>query len=80
MSTRSQRLHRIEVELRKTKTKLRKLVETVEDLDDLLALEKAKAKNAGKALIPWESVAKELGIRPPPKKRPKKSATLSRKG
>jgi len=73
MSTTSQRLRRIEVELRRTRAKLRKLLETVEDLDDLLALEKAKAENAGKPLIPWETAAKELGIRPPPKKRPRKT-------
>ena len=72
MSATSQRLHRIEVELRRAKAKLRKLLETVEDLDDLLALEKAKAENAGKPGIPWKTVAKELGIRPPPKKRPRK--------
>jgi hypothetical protein len=48
------------------------LKESVEDLDDLLTLAKAKAENGGKPLIPWEIVAKELGIRPPPKKRPRK--------
>jgi hypothetical protein len=47
MSTTSQRLRRIEVELRRARAKLRKLLETVEDLDDLLALEKAKAENGG---------------------------------
>jgi hypothetical protein len=72
MSTTSQRLRKIEIELHRTKTKLRKLLETVEDLDDLLALEKAKAENGGKPPIPWEIVAKELGIHPPPKKRPRK--------
>jgi hypothetical protein len=42
MSTPSQRLRLIEVDLRRTKAKLQKLLETVEDLDDLLALEKGK--------------------------------------
>jgi hypothetical protein len=72
MSTTSQSLSRIEAELRRVKTKLRKLLETVEDLDDLLAIEKAKRENAGKPLIPWETVARELGIRLPQKKRPRK--------
>jgi hypothetical protein len=41
-------------------------------LNDILALEKAKAENAGKPGIPWEIIAKELGIRPPPKKHQRK--------
>ena len=60
------------LQVRQAKAVLRELRETLEDLDDRLELAKAKAENAGKPLIPWEIVAKELGIRPPPKKRPRK--------
>ncbi len=59
----------MEQQLRLAKAKLRKLKESVEDLDDLLCLEKAKLRNAGKPSIAWEIVAKELGLRPPRKKR-----------
>ena len=59
---------RIEKKLHLAKAKLRKMKESVEDLDDRLTLARARAENVGKTLIPWEEVAKELGIRPPPKK------------
>jgi hypothetical protein len=63
----------MEKELRLAKAKLRKFKESVEDLDDRLCLAKAKLRNAGKPPIPWEVAAKELGIRPPPKKRQRKA-------
>ena len=59
--------------IRRAKAVLRELKDTLEDLEDSRALDKAKKHNAGKPLIPWEIVAKELGIRPPPKKRPRKT-------
>jgi hypothetical protein len=62
------KIHRMEKKLRLAKAKLRKLKESVEDLDDLLCLEKAKLHNAGKPLILWEEVAKELGIPAPRQK------------
>ena len=62
----------LDLQIKQGKAVLRKLKETLEDLDDRLELAKAKAENGGKPLIPWEIVAKELGIRPPPKKRPRK--------
>lgn len=37
-----------------------RLQERVEDLEDLRDLEEAIAENAGKPLIPWEQVKKEL--------------------
>jgi hypothetical protein len=60
------------LQVKQAKAVLRKLKETLEDLDDRLDLAKAKVANGDKPLIPWETVAKELGIRPPPKKRPQK--------
>jgi len=59
-------------QIRRAKAVLRELKETLEDLGDRLDLAKAKAENGDKPLIPWETVAKELGIRPPPKKRQRK--------
>ena len=44
-----------------TKTVAR-LQERVEDLEDLRDLEEAIAENAGKPLIPWEQVKKELEL------------------
>jgi len=63
----------LELQIKQAKAVLRELKETLEDLDDRLELAKAMAENAGKPLIPWEVVAKELGIRPPPKKRSRKA-------
>jgi hypothetical protein len=56
-------------QVRQAKAVLRQLKETIEDLDDHLALERAIKRNAGKPLQPWREVAKELGIPSPPKKR-----------
>jgi len=64
----------LELKVKRAKNALRELEETLEDLEDRLDLAKAIAENAGKPLIPWEIVAKELGIRPPPKKRKRKAA------
>jgi hypothetical protein len=56
-------------QMRRAQGMLRKLKETLEDLDDRMALAKAIKKNAGKPLHPWHEVAKELGIPAPPRKR-----------
>jgi predicted phage tail protein len=63
----------IDQQIKNARAVLRELNETLEDLEDLRAFEKAKEKNAGKPGTPWEIVAKELGIRPPAKKRKRKS-------
>ncbi len=70
----------LELQIKQAKAVLRELKVTLEDMDDRLDLAKAKAENAGKPLIPWETVAKELGIRPPPKTRSRKSNARSKKG
>jgi hypothetical protein len=58
----------LETQLRGVKAVLRELQETVEDLEDALLIEKAKLRNGKKPLLDWEDVAKELGIKPPPKR------------
>ena len=63
----------IDRQIKRVRSVLREIRETLEDLDDLRAFAEAKERNAGKPGIPWETVAKELGIRPPPKKRSRKS-------
>lgn len=65
MSVASQEIDR---QIREAKMVLRKLRETLEDLEDRRALAKAKKRNAGKPGIPWEVVAKELGISAPKRK------------
>jgi hypothetical protein len=57
------------VQIRKAEAILRELKETLEDLDDRLALARAVKRNKGKPLHPWSEVAKELGIPAPPRKR-----------
>lgn len=57
------------VQVRRAKAVLRGLREALEDLEDHNALIKAKKKNAGKPLLAWDEVAKELGIPKPPRKR-----------
>jgi hypothetical protein len=74
MKTTHERINRLEERLRRAKAKLRELRETVEDLQDRIDLAKAIAQNAGRPGIPWEVIAKELGIRPPAKKRRRKAA------
>ena len=61
-------LRSLETQLRGVKSILRELQETVEDLEDALLIEKAKLRNGKKPLLDWEVVAKELGIKPPPKR------------
>lgn len=39
-----------------------RLQERVEDLEDLRDLEEAISNNAGKPLLPWEQVKKELDL------------------
>ena len=62
-------LRSLETQLRGVKSILRELQETVEDLEDALLIEKAIIRNGKKPLLDWEDVAKELGIKPPPKQR-----------
>ncbi len=73
MKITSVKIRIVKEKLRRGKAKLRRLRETVQDLEDVLRIEEAVLRNAGKPLIPWEVVAKELGICPPPKKRARKS-------
>jgi hypothetical protein len=73
MNPGTQKLRGIEIDLQRTKARLQKLLETLEDLDDILTIEISKARNAGKPMTPWEVAAKELGLRPPPKKRRRKN-------
>jgi predicted AAA+ superfamily ATPase len=58
----------VERQIKDARAILRELHETLEDLQDIQALNKAMKRNAGKPGIPWEVAAKELGIRPPRKR------------
>jgi hypothetical protein len=46
----------------------RALIERLEDEEDFRAIEEAKKRNAGKPLIPFEQVVRELGLTRPRKK------------
>lgn len=48
--------------LEKVYRELQILRERVEDIEDLHDLEEAIAENAGKPLIPWEEVKKDLDL------------------
>ena len=71
--TKSPSARQLDKKVKAAKAILRELQETLEDLEDRLELAQAIKENAGKPLIPWEVAAKELGIRPPPKKRRRKN-------
>jgi hypothetical protein len=58
----------LETQLQGVKNILQELQETVADLEDAFLIEKAKIRNGKKPLLDWEDVAKELGIKPPPKR------------
>ncbi len=73
LATNSPSARQLEKKVKQAKAILRELQETLEDFEDRLDLAKAIAENAGKPLVPWEVAAKELGIRPPPKKRRKRN-------
>jgi hypothetical protein len=69
MKTSTKRILALNDRIRRTRAELRNLAEKLEDLIDIRDFEKAVVRNAGKPLIPWEVVAKELDIKPPKKKR-----------
>jgi hypothetical protein len=67
-SSRTRKSDALAAQIRQAKVVLRQLQETLEDLEDRIALIKAKKKNAGKPAQPWSEVAKELGIDCPHKR------------
>ena len=73
LTPKSSSVRHLDKKVKEAKAVLRELRETLEDLEDRLDLARAIKENAGKPLIPWEVAAKELGIKPPPKKRRRKS-------
>lgn len=56
------RLPDLDRQIAEAKTVLRRLRDTLEDLDDRRELARAKKRNAGKPGTNWESVKKELGF------------------
>jgi hypothetical protein len=74
LAPKSTAVRQLDKKVKEAKAVLRELRETLEDLEDRLELAQAIKENAGKSLIPWEIAAKELGIRPPAKKRRRKAA------
>jgi hypothetical protein len=52
----------VDLQIRHAKAVLRELRNTLEELEDRRDLARAKARNAGKPGVPWESVKKELGF------------------
>jgi hypothetical protein len=52
----------IDLQIRHAKVVLRELRNTLEDLEDRRDLARAKARNAGKPGVSWESVKKEFGF------------------
>lgn len=59
---RSTRLPALDRQINEAKAVLRRLRDTVEDLDDRRELARAKARNAGKPGTDWEAARKELGL------------------
>jgi len=49
-------------QLNQAKALLRKMQQTVEDIEDAKTIERAKKANANKPHIPWSAVKKELGL------------------
>jgi hypothetical protein len=49
-------------QIAEAKTVLRRLRDTLEDLDDRRELARARKRNAGKTGTNWEAVKKELGF------------------
>jgi hypothetical protein len=64
----------LDKKVKQAKAVLRDLQETLEDFEDRLELAQAIKENAGKPLIPWEVAARDLGIRPPVRKKQRKVA------
>ena len=58
----------IDDQIRRAKTILLELRETLEDLEDRRTIEKAKRRNGKKPSMPWQEVARELGITAPQRK------------
>lgn len=52
----------VDRQIRDAKTVLRKLRDTLEDLDDRRELARAKKRNAGKPGTNWASIKKEFGF------------------
>jgi hypothetical protein len=69
VTTKSTAARTVDRQIKEAKAVLRELHETLEDLEDIRALQRAKKRNGNKPGTPWEIVAKELGVRPPPRKR-----------
>ena len=60
--TASARLPDLDRQIAEAKTVLRRLRDTLEDLDDRRELARAKKRNASKPGTDWEAVKKELGF------------------
>ena len=56
------RLPDLDRQIDEAKAVLRRLRDTLEDLDDRRELARAKVKNAGKPGTDWETARKELGL------------------
>jgi len=56
------------------------LLDRLEDAEDARILEEAKRRNAGKPLIPWEQVKRELGLSSPARKKKPSKARRRRSG
>jgi hypothetical protein len=52
----------VDLQIRHAKIVLRELRTTLDDLEDRRDLARAKARNAGKPGVSWESVKKEFGF------------------
>jgi hypothetical protein len=52
----------VDRQIRDAKVVLRKLRQTLEDLEDRRDLARTKERNAGKPSVAWESVKKEFGF------------------
>ena len=60
--TTSGRVAELDRQIAEAKAVLRRLRDTLEDLDDRRELVRAKRRNAGKPGTNWETVKKELGL------------------
>ena len=52
----------LETQLNQAKSILRRLHQTVEDLEDARTIERAKTAHGKKPRIPWSQVKKEVGL------------------
>jgi hypothetical protein len=60
--TRTPKSANLDRQIAEAKIVLRRLRDTLEDLDDRRDLARAKQKNAGKPGTDWKTVKKELGL------------------